>query len=726
MPLTALTNTGALQAQGNISKNADLAQQAMARISSGSRIVKASDDTASAAINNKVSSLIAGLNQAISNTSQGASLLQVATGGLTNLADILTRMRVLATQVNSEVLGQEERDFADLELQQLLTEFDDIVDQTRFNGSNLLTGGPTTITDKTLQAAATFTRDANQSISTNSFTGAMDTTVAVGAITGTASEATVVANAAAGNDYTLVIDTGKGTQTFTATGVTAVANGTLDLTSSDGNIISFTLAADVSDLTAAADADNAFKQLVSLTPGSTAATFVSKNDGFNATTGLVSADAEKAIANGDWTLFFDSAALGTQTAQNVGANAVANLGAPFVVDSFAAAFLNAGASTGEFTGDWTSTTVTANGANYDIDLVVTDQFGSTKTFQIINAAVADGGQWDLVSTTAGDTSQISIDLHANALTTGNMGNVVQVQAAFDAARGNNTAFTSVSQNTGGAFLATITTTDAFADQQYSFTYDGVDTFTLRDGTGASISTVTLTAGQLAAPDGESLDFDIAGGKKYTATLGVGFNVATAFQTRFEQQGADAQGHTLSLDDGRGNKTTLTDIAIRNDEVLTFTNGLSVVLGSAFDSATDKQVTFSTAQSKSLTFQAADKSTDTVDVTMSAVGTTNVNLTGIDITSIANAVIAQDKIAIALNEVNSVYATLGAQQKRLELAQTNASTTVENLTAAKATFYDADLPAELTNRTIADVQYKASISMLTQANAMQLEILGAIR
>jgi flagellin len=97
--LSVTTNTAALTAQRNLSTNSDAASSAIAKMSSGSRIVKPSDDAASLAISNKLRADIVSLEQAGRNASQGASLLQVANGAYDRISDMLARMKVLATQV---------------------------------------------------------------------------------------------------------------------------------------------------------------------------------------------------------------------------------------------------------------------------------------------------------------------------------------------------------------------------------------------------------------------------------------------------------------------------------------------------------------------------------------------------------------------------------------------------------------------------------------------------
>jgi len=139
--LSVNTNNAALTAQRNLSTNSDLASNSIARMSSGTRIVKPSDDAASLAISNKLRADIVSLEQAGRNASQGSSLLQVANGAYDNIGNMLARMKVLATQVINGTLGTTERLYAQEEFSNLRTQITNTANQTRFGSVNLLNGG---------------------------------------------------------------------------------------------------------------------------------------------------------------------------------------------------------------------------------------------------------------------------------------------------------------------------------------------------------------------------------------------------------------------------------------------------------------------------------------------------------------------------------------------------------------------------------------------------------
>jgi flagellin len=141
MALTGTTNTSAHTALRYLQANSNQASNSLAKLSAGTRIVKASDDAASLAVGTKVRADVAALRQASVNAAQASSLLQVADGGMAKVADILLRMKALSVQAQSGSVTDNERAFLDLEYQELVSEINNISAQTKFNGASLLNGG---------------------------------------------------------------------------------------------------------------------------------------------------------------------------------------------------------------------------------------------------------------------------------------------------------------------------------------------------------------------------------------------------------------------------------------------------------------------------------------------------------------------------------------------------------------------------------------------------------
>jgi flagellin len=134
------TNVASLQAQTSLNKVNRESQESFSKLSSGSRITKASDDAAGLGISEKLKAEIRSIHQANRNANDGISMVQVAEGGLNETSNILVRMRELAIQASSDTVGDTERGMANLEYQQLKSEMDRISQVTEFNGKKLLNG----------------------------------------------------------------------------------------------------------------------------------------------------------------------------------------------------------------------------------------------------------------------------------------------------------------------------------------------------------------------------------------------------------------------------------------------------------------------------------------------------------------------------------------------------------------------------------------------------------
>ncbi len=140
MGLRINTNTASLNAQRNLFGTKQALDKSLEKLSSGYRINRAGDDAAGLAISENLRAQIRGLKQANRNAQDGISLIQVAEGGLNEVSSILIRLRELAVQAASDTIGPVERQFLNVEYDQLVSEIDRIADGTEFNGTPLLSG----------------------------------------------------------------------------------------------------------------------------------------------------------------------------------------------------------------------------------------------------------------------------------------------------------------------------------------------------------------------------------------------------------------------------------------------------------------------------------------------------------------------------------------------------------------------------------------------------------
>jgi flagellin len=134
------TNTTANTALLYLNKNSAAQSSDIAKLSSGSRITSAKDDAAGLAIATGMKADAAVLQQAQTNLQNGTAVLNTADGALSNVSDILTRMKTLTAQAQSGSSSTTDLSYIDAEYQQLKAEIDGISTNTTFNGTALLDG----------------------------------------------------------------------------------------------------------------------------------------------------------------------------------------------------------------------------------------------------------------------------------------------------------------------------------------------------------------------------------------------------------------------------------------------------------------------------------------------------------------------------------------------------------------------------------------------------------
>ncbi len=134
------SNAAASAASANLTRASSTVQDSVARLSSGQRIIRASDDAAGLAIGTSISTTVTSLEIALLNTEQARSVLQIADGAADQLTQIVARQKALSVQSNSGSISDTERGFLNQEFTALTAEIDRIVNSTNFNGITLLDG----------------------------------------------------------------------------------------------------------------------------------------------------------------------------------------------------------------------------------------------------------------------------------------------------------------------------------------------------------------------------------------------------------------------------------------------------------------------------------------------------------------------------------------------------------------------------------------------------------
>ena len=135
------TNRAAVRVQHYGINNSKNVEQAFTRLASGQRVNVASDDAAGLFVASRMKVQITGIERAVKNSFDGVSLVNTAESNLNEIRNIVLRMREIAVQMaNGVYLDNPDRNFAQLEIDQLLQQIDLIAVNANFNGVPLLDG----------------------------------------------------------------------------------------------------------------------------------------------------------------------------------------------------------------------------------------------------------------------------------------------------------------------------------------------------------------------------------------------------------------------------------------------------------------------------------------------------------------------------------------------------------------------------------------------------------
>lgn len=140
MSLVVNTNIASMNAQRSLMHSAKELQTAMERLSSGKTINSAADDAAGFAISERMTAQVRGLNIAVKNANDGLSLLSVVENSLSDVTDILQRIRELSVQAANGTNSASDRENLNIEAESLVAEIDRIASDTTFNGVHVLSG----------------------------------------------------------------------------------------------------------------------------------------------------------------------------------------------------------------------------------------------------------------------------------------------------------------------------------------------------------------------------------------------------------------------------------------------------------------------------------------------------------------------------------------------------------------------------------------------------------
>lgn len=135
------TNVASLTAQRGLNKSQNLLNSTLQRLSSGLRINRGADDPAGLIASEGLRSEIAGINQAIDNSSRASNVISTAEGALSEVASLLLNVKDLVVEAaNSGALSAEEIKANQLQVDSAVESITRISNTTTFAGLKLLNG----------------------------------------------------------------------------------------------------------------------------------------------------------------------------------------------------------------------------------------------------------------------------------------------------------------------------------------------------------------------------------------------------------------------------------------------------------------------------------------------------------------------------------------------------------------------------------------------------------
>ena len=126
--------------QKNLISSLKRTQESTERLSSGKRVNKSSDDPGNIGTISKLNAKIGSISEALKNASSAKSLSQIADSGLSEINNLLSRIREIAVQANSSTLTSGDRTSLQTEVDAYLSEIDNITKSIKFNDLKLLDG----------------------------------------------------------------------------------------------------------------------------------------------------------------------------------------------------------------------------------------------------------------------------------------------------------------------------------------------------------------------------------------------------------------------------------------------------------------------------------------------------------------------------------------------------------------------------------------------------------
>jgi len=132
------TNIAAMNAIESGSANNKLLTSSLEKLSTGLAINKASDDASGMAIADKLRTQKNSLVQSVSNGNSAIAMLQIADKAMSEQSNILDIVKTKLLQASTDTTSDSGRNALAKDINKLLIQFDEIAEQTNYNGIGLL------------------------------------------------------------------------------------------------------------------------------------------------------------------------------------------------------------------------------------------------------------------------------------------------------------------------------------------------------------------------------------------------------------------------------------------------------------------------------------------------------------------------------------------------------------------------------------------------------------
>ena len=138
--LSLHTNAASLSTQNSLASTNKALSSSMTKLGTGYRVNSAMDDAAGLQIATRLNAQTSGMKVAQKNTQNGISMLQTAEGALSEVNNMIIRMKDLATEAATATSSAADRTAMQAEFKALSDEITSIIDNTKFGGQVLLEG----------------------------------------------------------------------------------------------------------------------------------------------------------------------------------------------------------------------------------------------------------------------------------------------------------------------------------------------------------------------------------------------------------------------------------------------------------------------------------------------------------------------------------------------------------------------------------------------------------